>query len=135
MKTKTSHSLNSSNSFSGTFSIYALLKNVGKTLRTLQNPSESPNYSSLRAEELKPNPSNPSGSSNGCKTKPKKAQSYGCGGCGGKVYTQAEIWVSYMLPEDADWEQEHSLVMGWKCDKCGSEFQYIGGSKGPLLIN
>ncbi len=69
---------------------------------------------------------------------PKKqnnAIGYGCGGCAGKVYTAAEIWVSYMLPESAEWEQEHSLVQGWKCDKCGAEFHYIGGSKGTQLIN
>jgi hypothetical protein len=65
----------------------------------------------------------------------KKAQGYGCGGCGGKVYTKAEIWVSYMLPESAEWEQEHSLVMGWKCDQCGSEYQYIGGTKGAQITN
>ena len=65
----------------------------------------------------------------------KKAQGYGCAGCGGKVYTKSEIWVSYMLPESSEWEQEHSLVMGWKCDKCGAEFQYIGGSRGPQIIN
>ncbi len=65
----------------------------------------------------------------------KKAQGYGCGGCGGKLYTAAEIWVSYMLPESAEWDLEHSLVQGWRCDKCGSEFQYIGGSRGMQAIN
>lgn len=65
----------------------------------------------------------------------KKAQGYGCAGCGGKVYTKAEIWVSYMLPESSSWEAGHSLVMGWKCDKCGSEFHYIGGNRGPQRIN
>ena len=65
----------------------------------------------------------------------KKAQGHGCAGCGCKKYSAAEIWVSHPLPESSSWEVEHSLVMGWKCDKCGSEFQYIGGSKGPQRIN
>jgi DNA-directed RNA polymerase subunit RPC12/RpoP len=65
----------------------------------------------------------------------KKAQGYGCAGCGGKVYTQAEIWATHLLPESSLLEYEHSPVMGWKCDKCGSEFQYIGGSRKLQPIN
>ena len=65
----------------------------------------------------------------------KKAQGYGCAGCGGKVYTKAEIWVSYMLPESSTWEAEHSPVQGWRCDQCGAEFLYIGGSRGHLSLN
>ena len=65
----------------------------------------------------------------------KKAQGYGCGGCGGKVYIQAEIWVTNTLPETEAWDLEHSLLQGWRCDKCGGEYQFIGGSKGPQFIN
>ena len=65
----------------------------------------------------------------------KKAQGYGCGGCGNKQYTQQEIWVSMLLPESEAWDLEHSLFQGWKCDQCGSEFQYIGGIRGPQIIN
>jgi hypothetical protein len=71
----------------------------------------------------------------GSTSEKNKAQGYGCAGCGGRVYTQAEIWATTFLPIGADWEQEHSLVMGWKCDQCGSEYQYIGGSRGPQAIN
>jgi hypothetical protein len=65
----------------------------------------------------------------------KKAQGYGRAGCGGKVYTAAEIWVSYALPETEAWDLEHSLVQGWRCDQCGGEFRYVGGSRGPQPIN
>ena len=65
----------------------------------------------------------------------KKALGYGCAGCGCREYTQAEIWVTYLLTELSPWKYEDSLVQGWKCDKCGSEFQFIGGSKGPQLIS
>lgn len=129
MKTKTSHSLNSSKGFSGTFFIYALVKNVGKTIRTLQNPSLSPKNKDLETEELKSNPSNPSG----CEKKTTKAKGYGCSGCGNKTYTQQDIWTTSRLADGA-WECEHNLVNGWKCNQCGSEYQYIGGSRGPVLI-
>ena len=67
MKTKTSNSLNSLNGFSGTFSIHALVKNVGKTIRTIQNPSLSPKNKDLETEELKSNPSEPFRMCSGCK--------------------------------------------------------------------
>ena len=69
------------------------------------------------------------------RNEPVKATGYGCAGCGCKVYTAAEIWVTNTLPETEAWDLEHSLVMGWKCDQCGGEFQYIGGSRGPQAIN
>jgi hypothetical protein len=62
-------------------------------------------------------------------------QNNSCGKCGCTKYTAAEIWVSHYLPEPSDFEWEHSLVQGWRCDQCGGEFQFIGGSKGPQHIN
>ena len=59
MKSKTLNSLNSLKGFSETFSIYALVKNVGKTIQTIQNPSESPKNEDLKTEELKDNHSEP----------------------------------------------------------------------------
>ncbi|MBA3014960.1 MAG: hypothetical protein KKD63_14390 [Proteobacteria bacterium] len=43
-----------------------------------------------------------------------QAAGYGCGRCGGKVYTQ--------------------VVNGWQCDECAMVFEIIGGSKGPQTI-
>ena len=101
-------------------------------------PEIRPNSPSIRPAEKPVNkgfsPQSPHSPPGKGKTE-KKAQGYGCGKCGCKKYSAAEIWVSYMLPESAEWEQEHSLVMGWKCDQCGAVFQVIGGSKGPKLIN
>jgi hypothetical protein len=68
------------------------------------------------------------------RSKPVKATGYGCAGCGNKNYTQQEIWTSHRLPEGA-WGWEHSLVKGWRCEGCGSEYLYIGGSTGPQAIN
>ena len=120
MKTKTSHSPNSSKGFSGTFSIYALVKNVGKTIRTLQNPSLSPKNTDLKTEELESNPSNPSG----CEKKPTRAKGYGCSGCGNRIYQAT-----------APFTHEHKKVIHWQCEGCGAVFEIIGGTNGPQLIN
>ena len=46
--------------------------------------------------------------------KQKRAQGYGCAGCGCKTYQQ--------------------ILNGWECENCNAIFQIIGGSKGPVLI-
>ena len=131
MKTKTSHSLNSSKGFSGTFSIYALVKNVGKTIRTLQNPSLSPKNKDLETEELESNPSNPSG----CENKPTKALGYSCSRCGNRIYQAVQAWEISELPGTAAYTHEHKPVTHWQCEGCGTVFQWIGGSQGPVVMS
>jgi uncharacterized OB-fold protein len=65
----------------------------------------------------------------------KKALGYGCAGCGNKIYQAVEACETEGLSAEIPWEQEHTPTVHWKCEECGSVFQYIGGSKGPQYIN
>jgi len=65
----------------------------------------------------------------------KKALGYGCAGCGNKIYQAVEACETEGLSAETPWEQEHTPTVHWKCEECGTVFQYIGGSKGPQYIN
>ena len=65
---------------------------------------------------------------------PIRARGYGCG-CGHSLYQQVEDFVKVEHPEDSEWKYLHTLAKLWMCEKCGATYQYIGGSKGPVIIN
>jgi hypothetical protein len=69
MKSKTLNSLNSLKGFSETFSIYELVKKSGKTIQTIQNPSERPKNRGLQSEKLKSNHSGPFSECRKCENK------------------------------------------------------------------
>ena len=65
----------------------------------------------------------------------KKALGYGCAGCGNRIYQAITVWETSELPESSLWEHMHTPAVYWNCKRCGTVFQYIGGSKGPQYIN
>ena len=65
------------------------------------------------------------------KDKPIRAEGYGCG-CGHNLYQQVEDFVEE--PEDDNWEHQYRLCKVWQCENCKATYEYIGGNKGPLLI-
>ena len=69
------------------------------------------------------------------KTKPTKAKGYGCAGCGNKIYQAAQGWEVREISVDSEWTHEHKPETHWRCESCGTVFQYIGGSNGPQPIN
>jgi hypothetical protein len=69
------------------------------------------------------------------KKKPTRAMGFGCAGCGNKIYEAVQAWEISELPATAPHTHEHIPVTHWQCEGCGSEFQYIGGTNGPQLIN
>ena len=69
------------------------------------------------------------------KNKPTKALSYGCAGCGNRVYLAVIVWGISELPTTSPWTHEHTPITHWKCKGCGAVFSIIGGSKGPQHIN
>ena len=64
-----------------------------------------------------------------------RATGYGCAGCGNRIYKAVEIWVTKEILEPFEFTHEHEPVTNWHCEGCGAVFLYIGGSKGPKLIN
>ena len=65
----------------------------------------------------------------------KKAQGYGCAGCGNRIYGAIQAWEISELPESAEFKHEHTLVTQWQCEGCDAVFEIIGGSKGPQFLN
>ena len=72
-------------------------------------------------------------------TKKKKlsnrATGYSCARCGNKIYQVIQGWETKELPASSPWMYEHIPVIHWKCEGCGINFQWIGGTKGPQLVS
>jgi hypothetical protein len=68
------------------------------------------------------------------KSKPTKALGYGCAGCGNRMYQAVQAWELNQLPETAEFQHEHKSITHWKCQGCGTVFQWIGGSQGPTIM-
>jgi hypothetical protein len=68
------------------------------------------------------------------KNKPTRAKGYGCAGCQNRIYEAVQAWEISILPASFTWNYEHTSVVHWKCEGCGTIFQYIGGTRGPVLI-
>ena len=60
-----------------------------------------------------------------------KAKGYGCT-CGHNLYYQVEDFVEE--PADDNWEHQYRFCKVWQCENCEAIYEYIGGNKGPLLI-
>ncbi|MCJ7600011.1 MAG: hypothetical protein MUO63_00760 [Desulfobulbaceae bacterium] len=64
----------------------------------------------------------------------KRAEGYGCGACGGKVYRQVTVWETRPLPPGSEWKYEHRPEVGWQCENCETVYPIIGGSRGPDIL-
>ena len=62
---------------------------------------------------------------------PTKAQGYGCS-CGHNLYHQLEDFVEE--PADDNWEHQYRLCKVWQCENCKTIYEFIGGTRGPVLI-
>jgi hypothetical protein len=65
----------------------------------------------------------------------KKAQGYGCAGCGNRIYEMVQEWEISELPVSSPWKHEHTPVIHWQCESCKTIYEIIGGSKGPQPLN
>ena len=66
---------------------------------------------------------------------PTRARGYGCASCGNKIYTAVQVWDVSELPLGSPWSHERKPVTYWQCEGCGSVYEIIGGSRGPVFIN
>ena len=68
------------------------------------------------------------------RNQPQRMKGYGCAGCGNKIYQAVKGWETNELPAPSPWKYEHTPAVHWKCEGCGTIFQYIGGTRVPMLI-
>ena len=101
-------------------------------------PEIRPNSPSIRPAEKPVNkgfsPHSPHSPPGRGKTE-KKAQGYGCAGCGNRIYGAIQAWEISELPESAEFKHEHIQVTHWRCEGCDAVFEIIGGSKGLQFLN
>ena len=68
-------------------------------------------------------------------SQPHQTKGYGCASCGNRIYKAVQTWEISELPAPSPWKYEHTPAVHWKCEGCGTIFQYIGGTRGPNVTH
>ena len=87
-----------------------------------QSPQENTNFRNFRDFRVRRPPEVK-------KTQYPKAKGYGCAKCGNRIYTTFSNWKPEMFKSAF-----RPVGDAWQCNKCGSVYALIDGSRGPEYL-